>query len=452
MSAITGTDEFIDHTTAMALEERAKLKKHFTRFDIYFFLICTIVGVDTLGVVAAEGAQGFTWLIFLAVAFFVPYALIVAELGSAFPEEGGSYVWTRLAFGQARGGRQRRLLLVQQPDLDRGHARPPDDRDRRPVLLLDRRQLVAVLPRRARVHLVLGLLGDPLVRDRQVDPDTRRVGSHLRARAVRDQHDPLRDQERPQPAAGRRVQADLRAVHRARAGAVLQLRRLRAAERCGRRDERSPEGRAVHRPPRGRHRDPALRSADPRRDRRAPEGADHRRRRLHDRGRIGVHRLRRRRERDDEDRRMRIHPRAHLERLHVADGLRPQPGRGLLRRRRAARPRPLLGEAGHARQRQLPLGRDLDDRLRRRGEDRQRQRLGDLRRDDRDRPDVHDDLVHRDLPGPDQAALQPPARASPVQDPRWDGRRLDLRRRLHVLGAVRVARRDLPGLCRRSSC
>ena len=84
----------------MALEEKAKLQKHFTRFDIYFFLICTIVGVDTLGVVAAEGAQGFTWLLFLALAFFVPYALLVAELGSAFTEEGGSYVWTRLAFGR----------------------------------------------------------------------------------------------------------------------------------------------------------------------------------------------------------------------------------------------------------------------------------------------------------------------------------------------------------------
>ena len=92
--------EFIDHTTSMALEEKAKLQKHFTRFDIYFFLICTIVGVDTLGVVASEGAQGFTWLLFLAVAFFVPYALLVAELGSAFTEEGGSYVWTRLAFGR----------------------------------------------------------------------------------------------------------------------------------------------------------------------------------------------------------------------------------------------------------------------------------------------------------------------------------------------------------------
>jgi hypothetical protein len=32
--------------------------------------------------------------------FFVPYALLTAELGSSFPAEGGAYVWVRLAFGQ----------------------------------------------------------------------------------------------------------------------------------------------------------------------------------------------------------------------------------------------------------------------------------------------------------------------------------------------------------------
>ena len=47
-----------DLITAAALEEKAKLRRHFGRFDIYFFLICTIVGVDTLGQVAVEGAQG----------------------------------------------------------------------------------------------------------------------------------------------------------------------------------------------------------------------------------------------------------------------------------------------------------------------------------------------------------------------------------------------------------
>ena len=73
-----------DLITSAALEEKAKLRRHFGRFDIFFFLICTIVGVDTLGQVAVEGAQGFLWLIFLAIFFFIPYGLIVAELGSAF--------------------------------------------------------------------------------------------------------------------------------------------------------------------------------------------------------------------------------------------------------------------------------------------------------------------------------------------------------------------------------
>ena len=34
--------------TAASVEEKSKLKKHFGRFDMLFFLICTLVGVDTL--------------------------------------------------------------------------------------------------------------------------------------------------------------------------------------------------------------------------------------------------------------------------------------------------------------------------------------------------------------------------------------------------------------------
>src|SRR3954447_12503563 len=86
--------------TAAAHDEKAKLKKHFGRFDMLFFLICTLVGVDTLGQVASNGPEGFTWLVVLAVFFFVPYALLTAELGSAFTDEGGCYVWTKLAWGR----------------------------------------------------------------------------------------------------------------------------------------------------------------------------------------------------------------------------------------------------------------------------------------------------------------------------------------------------------------
>jgi glutamate:GABA antiporter len=90
----------LEHSTVAAQEEKAKLKKHFGRFDIFFFLICTIVGLDTLGAVASYGAQAFVWLLVLGVFFFLPYAMLVAELGSTFREEGGSYIWTKLALGR----------------------------------------------------------------------------------------------------------------------------------------------------------------------------------------------------------------------------------------------------------------------------------------------------------------------------------------------------------------
>ena len=104
MEAGSVPSELVDVTTTAALEEKAKLRRHFGRFDILFFLICTIVGLDTLGAVASNGAQGFTWLIFLCVLFFIPYALLTAELGAAFPEEGGCYEWTKLAFGRFVAG------------------------------------------------------------------------------------------------------------------------------------------------------------------------------------------------------------------------------------------------------------------------------------------------------------------------------------------------------------
>src|SRR5581483_9805951 len=83
--------------------------------DILFFLVCTIVGVDTIGAVASQGAEAFTWLIVLALVFFIPSALLFAELGTAFPEEGGPYVWTRLAFGHLAGAVNNFLYWVTNP-------------------------------------------------------------------------------------------------------------------------------------------------------------------------------------------------------------------------------------------------------------------------------------------------------------------------------------------------
>src|SRR5215217_4218553 len=107
--------EDVERTTALALEERAKLVKSLRRFDMVFFTVCAFVGLDTLGTVASNGAQGFTWLVVLAVVFVLPYALLMAEVGSAFTQEGGPYEWSKMAFGRLQGGIAAVLYWVTNP-------------------------------------------------------------------------------------------------------------------------------------------------------------------------------------------------------------------------------------------------------------------------------------------------------------------------------------------------
>src|ERR1700745_782895 len=95
----------IEHetTTVLATHEKSKLIKSLRRFDMVFFSVCAFVGLDTLGTVASNGAEGFLWLIVLALIFVVPYMLMMAEVGSAFTQEGGPYEWTKMAFGRLHG-------------------------------------------------------------------------------------------------------------------------------------------------------------------------------------------------------------------------------------------------------------------------------------------------------------------------------------------------------------
>jgi amino acid transporter len=95
--------------------QRGLLRQSLRRVDVFFFLICTLVGLDTIGSVAASGLQGLTWLAILGVVFFLPYGLLVAELGSAFPLEGGPYIWTKLAFGRTVAAVNQVLYWASNP-------------------------------------------------------------------------------------------------------------------------------------------------------------------------------------------------------------------------------------------------------------------------------------------------------------------------------------------------
>ncbi len=85
-------------------DQKTGLRRELSRWDTVLFLISAMVVVDTVGAIAIGGGQALTWLAIMFVLFFVPSALMTAELGAAIPEEGGVYVWVRRAFGRFAGG------------------------------------------------------------------------------------------------------------------------------------------------------------------------------------------------------------------------------------------------------------------------------------------------------------------------------------------------------------
>lgn len=56
------------------------------------FTVCAILVIDTLAASAKVGVSSLAWWVITFVFFFVPYGLIVAELGAAYPGEGGKVV------------------------------------------------------------------------------------------------------------------------------------------------------------------------------------------------------------------------------------------------------------------------------------------------------------------------------------------------------------------------
>src|SRR5579872_1154912 len=88
---------------AELVAEKRKLKKSLFRFDMIFFTVCAIVALDTIGASSAGGPQAVFWLIVSGLTFLIPYGLLTAELGAAFPTEGATYDWVRLAYGHFAG-------------------------------------------------------------------------------------------------------------------------------------------------------------------------------------------------------------------------------------------------------------------------------------------------------------------------------------------------------------
>jgi glutamate:GABA antiporter len=100
---------------SLAIQEKSKLRKVLGRLDLVLFAACAIVGLDTVAAAAEAGAQAITWLVISLVVFLIPYGMLTAELGSAFPVEGGPYEWARMAFGRGPGAVTAILYWLSNP-------------------------------------------------------------------------------------------------------------------------------------------------------------------------------------------------------------------------------------------------------------------------------------------------------------------------------------------------
>jgi len=72
-------------------------------WDVLLFNIATVLGPRWIAAAGHNGTSSISLWILAAIFFFVPGALVINELSSRFPEEGGLYVWAREAFGDFHG-------------------------------------------------------------------------------------------------------------------------------------------------------------------------------------------------------------------------------------------------------------------------------------------------------------------------------------------------------------
>jgi len=100
---------------SLVVQEKAKLRRVLGRVDLVLFTACAIVGLDSVAQAAEAGAQAITWLVISLVLFLIPYGMLTAELGAAFPVEGGPYEWARMAFGRAAGAVTAILYWLSNP-------------------------------------------------------------------------------------------------------------------------------------------------------------------------------------------------------------------------------------------------------------------------------------------------------------------------------------------------
>jgi glutamate:GABA antiporter len=83
--------------------EEGSLKRALGLRDLVLFNLVAVIGLRWLSTAAKAGPSALTLWLLAGLLFFVPQGLVVTELASRFPQEGGIYQWTKRALGEKHG-------------------------------------------------------------------------------------------------------------------------------------------------------------------------------------------------------------------------------------------------------------------------------------------------------------------------------------------------------------
>lgn len=81
----------------------SQLRREMGFWDVLLFNIAAVLGPRWIAAAAHNGTSSLSLWALAAVFFFFPTTLVITELSTRYPAEGGLYVWTREAFGDFHG-------------------------------------------------------------------------------------------------------------------------------------------------------------------------------------------------------------------------------------------------------------------------------------------------------------------------------------------------------------
>src|SRR6478735_6456401 len=82
---------------------KSQLRRAMGFWDVLLFNIAAVLGPRWIAAAAHNGSSSISLWVLAAVFFFLPTALIIIELSTRYPAEGGLYVWSKEAFGDFHG-------------------------------------------------------------------------------------------------------------------------------------------------------------------------------------------------------------------------------------------------------------------------------------------------------------------------------------------------------------